>query len=58
MKIRVTKASDYRYVEIITMNSMKELSDFIKKFGKVIVEEDYLYNEYDLMLTIYDDWVE
>lgn len=58
MKIRITKASDWNYVEIVTMNSMKELSNLIKKFGKVIVEEDNLYEEYDLLITIYDDWVE
>lgn len=57
MKICVTKASDVNYEEIITMNSMKELSNFIKEFGEVIVREDD-YNEYDLLITIYDDYVE
>lgn len=58
MKIRVTKASDWNYEEIITMNSMKELSNFIKEFGEIIVSEDDTYNEYDLLITIYDDYVE
>lgn len=57
MKICVTKASDMNYEEIITMNSMKELSNFIKEFGEIIVREDD-YNEYDLLITIYDDYVE
>lgn len=57
MKICVTKASDVNYEEIITMNSMKELSNFIKEFGEIIVREDD-YNEYDLLITIYDDYVE
>ena len=57
MKICVTKASDVNYEEIITMNSMKELSNFIKEFGEVIIREDD-YNEYDLLITIYDDYVE
>ena len=57
MKICVTKASDMSYEEIITMNSMKELSNFIKEFGEIIVREDD-YNEYDLLITIYDDYVE
>ena len=57
MKIRITKASDLKYEEIITMNSMKELSNFIKEFGEIIVREDD-YNEYDLLITIYDDYVE
>lgn len=58
MKIRITKASDWKYEEIITMNSMKELSNFIKEFGEIIVSEDDTYNEYDLLITIYDDYVE
>ena len=58
MKIRITKASDFNYEEIITMNSMKELSNFIKEFGEIIVGEDDIYNEYDLLITIYDDYVE
>lgn len=58
MKIRITKASDMNYEEIITMNSMKELSNFIKEFGEIIVSEDDTYNEYDLLITIYDDYVE
>ena len=58
MKIRITKASDLKYEEIITMNSMKELSNFIKEFGEIIVSEDDTYNEYDLLITIYDDYVE
>ena len=57
MKICVTKASDVNYEEIITMNSMKELSNFIKEFGEIIIREDD-YNEYDLLITIYDDYVE
>ena len=57
MKICVTKASDVYYEEIITMNSMKELSNFIKEFGEIIIREDD-YNEYDLLITIYDDYVE
>ena len=57
MKICVTKASDMNYEEIITMNSMKELSNFIKEFGEIIVREDD-YNECDLLITIYDDYVE
>ena len=57
MKICVTKASDLNYEEIITMNSMKELSNFIKEFGEIIVGEDD-YNECDLLITIYDDYVE
>ena len=58
MKIRITKASDLKYEKIITMNSMKELSNFIKEFGEIIVSEDDTYNEYDLLITIYDDYVE
>ena len=58
MKICVTKASDVNYEEIITMNSMKELSNFIKEFGEIIVSEDDTYNEYDLLITIYDNYVE
>ena len=57
MKICVTKASDVNYEKIITMNSMKELSNFIKEFGEIIIREDD-YNEYDLLITIYDDYVE
>ena len=57
MKICVTKASDVNYEKIITMDSMKELSNFIKEFGEIIVREDD-YNEYDLLITIYDDYVE
>ena len=57
MKICVTKASDVNYEEIITMDSMKELSNFIKEFGEIIIREDD-YNEYDLLITIYDDYVE
>lgn len=58
MKIRVTKASDLSYEKIVTMNTMKELTDFIKEFGSIIVDEDDVYHEYDLSIMIYDDYVE
>ena len=57
MKIRVRKASNWNYEKTVTINSMKELSDFIKKFGRIIIDED-IHSKYDLLITIYDYWIE
>lgn len=58
MKVCIKKASDLNYKEIITMNSMEELSDFIKKFGEIIVRKGDVYGNYNLSIIIYDDYIE
>nr|DAK58338.1 MAG TPA: hypothetical protein [Caudoviricetes sp.] len=58
MKVCIRKASDLNYKEIITMNSMEELSNFIKKFGEIIVRKGDVYGNYNLSIIIYDDYIE
>lgn len=58
MKVCIKKASDLNYKEIITMNSMEELSNFIKKFGEIIVRKGDVYGNYNLTIIIYDDYIE
>ena len=58
MKVCIRKASDLNYKEIITMNSMEELSNFIKKFGEIIVRKGDVYGNYKLSIIIYDDYIE
>lgn len=58
MKVCIRKASDLNYKEIITMNSMEELSNFIKKFGEIIVRKGDVYGNYNLTIIIYDDYIE
>lgn len=58
MKVCIKKASDLNYKEIITMNSMEELSNFIKKFGEIIVRKGDVYGNYNLSIIIYDDYIE
>lgn len=58
MKVCIRKASDLDYKEIITMNSMEELSNFIKKFGEIIVRKGDVYGNYNLSIIIYDDYIE
>lgn len=58
MKVCIKKASDLNYKEIITMNSTEELSNFIKKFGEIIVRKGDVYGNYNLTIIIYDDYIE
>ena len=41
-------------VWFIELKSLEELTEFVKKYGKIIVEK----NEYGDKITIYDDYIE
>ena len=61
MKVAVTKASDYTYIEFKEMNSLEELWEFIHENGDVIVrdnQDNMQYEDAILEILIYDDYIE
>ena len=61
MKVAVTKASDYDYIEYKEMNSLEELREFISENGDVIVRDNQnpmRYEDAVLEILIYDDYIE
>ncbi len=61
MKVAVTKASDYDYIEYKEMNSLEELREFISENGDVIVrdnQDNMQYEDAVLEILIYDDYLE
>ena len=61
MKVAVTRASDWDYIEYKEMNSLEELREFIRENGDVIVRDNQHHMQYGdavLEILIYDDYIE
>ena len=61
MKVAVTRASDWDYIEFKEMNSLEELREFISENGDVIVRDNQnpmRYEDAVLEILIYDDYIE
>lgn len=65
MKVKVTKASDFRYKEIIEIDTLKDLLSFVNnEMHDIIVNQNYMLSEEDkkegieMSVMIYDDYVE
>ena len=56
MEFKITKASDYEFVEHRTFSTIEEIRDFVlsenKKSHSCVIYWD------DMELLIYDDWIE
>lgn len=61
MKLRVTRASDYKYSAELEINNLRQLKDFIDDEGPIILENpdrDDAEEGFDLSLMIYDGYIE
>lgn len=60
MKIRVRKASDDTYEGYTELKTIEDLLSFIAYNGDIIVGNIYVRekNQYEIGITIYDDYVE
>ena len=61
MKVAITRASDWDYIEYKEMNSLEELREFIRENGDVIVRDNQHHMRYEdavLEVLIYDDYIE
>lgn len=62
IKYIITKASDWNYGEIKTISSTdfyKMIKDLQNKYGcELIINFDTFYDEVDVEIMIYDDYVE
>jgi hypothetical protein len=62
MKLKVKRASNYNYEADLEVNNLRQLKDFIEDEGPIILglpsETHKADKGYDLILTIYDDYME
>lgn len=61
MVARIRKASDWSHKEIVDVISMEDLYDLMEEYGHaVIVRKASVYDnpDVDIVITIYDDYVE
>lgn len=60
MKIRVRKASNDEFETIIELNTIEDLFSFVENNGEIIVGGMFVpeKDEYEIGITIYDDYVE
>lgn len=43
MKFYVTKTSDWKYEEVIELNTLEELLEFVNKNGEIILDKNWLF---------------
>ena len=59
MKVLVLKASDYTYEEIKEINSLQDLQNI---YHSLVIDfekaDDYGYSDIDVIVRIYDDYLE
>jgi len=62
MKFIVTKTSDYRYEEIVEINTLEELLEMYNKYGDIIITDNFVndekYSDIKLEIEIYDGYRE
>jgi hypothetical protein len=60
MKIRVRKASDDTYESYAELKTIEDLLSFVEYNGEIVVGSMFVpeKDEYEIGITIYDDYVE
>lgn len=58
MQCCVTKASEWKYEEIVEINTLEELIEFGRKNGSFIFYADNKREGCDHSILIYDDYIE
>ena len=62
MKFIVTKVSDWKYKRVVEINTLEELLEMRKQYGRIIILENYIndkeYPDIKLEIEIYDGYRE